>query len=200
MVRSGRGPSPFPAWRSLLPGANHRILPEAAPARRGGRRIGSAIALLPLLACCGLLPPASTLARRSRWALGVLALLAGAALLPSAPAEAQTVVDLVSNTSKPKDGVIGGRVAQSFRTGANVLGYTLSGIRFSVSTFGSVTFKIREDVGGNPGGSELATLSGNVNTYDLYTLTAPAGVTLNPNTRMCLEVGGNYQRLILRAV
>ena len=63
MVRSGRGPSPFRAWRSLLPGANHRILPEAAPARRGGRCIGSAIALLPLLACCGLLPPASTLAR-----------------------------------------------------------------------------------------------------------------------------------------
>ena len=63
-----------------------------------------------------------------------------------------------------------------------MLGYTLSGIRFSVSTFGSVTFKIREDVGGNPDGSELATLSGNVNTYDLYTLTAPAGVTLNPNT------------------
>lgn len=92
------------------------------------------------------------------------------------------MVDLVSNISKPKAGSFVGRSAQSFRTGANVLGYTLSGIRFSVDTFGSVTFKIREDVGGNPGGSELATLSGNVNTSDLYTLTASAGVTLNPNT------------------
>ena len=92
------------------------------------------------------------------------------------------MVDLVSNTSKPYGGVIAGRPAQSFRTGANVLGYTLSGIRFYVGYSGSVTFKIREDVGGSPGGSELATLSGNMNRSGLYTLTAPAGVTLNPNT------------------
>ena len=91
MVRSGRGPSPFPAWRSLLPGADRRILPEAAPARRGGRRIGPAIALLPLLVCCGLLPSAPTLTRRSRWAWAYFSLLAGAALLLPAQVQAQSV-------------------------------------------------------------------------------------------------------------
>ena len=42
--------------------------------------------MLPLLACCGLLPPAPTLAWHTRRALGVLFLLAGASFLPPAPA------------------------------------------------------------------------------------------------------------------
>ena len=103
MVRSGRGPWAFRAWRPLSPGAGCPTLPEAAPTWRGGKRqrIDSALALLPLLVCRGLLPPAPTLARRSRWAMGVLSLLAGAVLLPPAPAQAQTTTTFWSATLTP---------------------------------------------------------------------------------------------------
>ena len=74
---------------------------EPPPARHGGRRIGSALALLSLPACCGAVPPAPNLGRRSRWTLlAALSLLAGAALLPPAPARAQTSITLISNTGQ----------------------------------------------------------------------------------------------------
>ena len=72
-----------------------------------------------------------------------------------------------------------------------MLGYTLSGIRFSVEAKNLVTFEIREGSGGHPVGSLLATLSGNANAFDGNILTAPAGVTLNPNTTYWLISRGS---------
>ena len=84
MVRGWSGPWPSSVRRLLFPGGGRR-----AGVRRG---IGSAVTLLPLLVCCGLLPPLPALPRRTRWAAGSLIVsLASLALLPPAPAEAQTI-------------------------------------------------------------------------------------------------------------
>ena len=84
MVRGWSGPWPSSVRRLLFPGGGGR-----SGVRRG---IGSAVTLLPLLVCCGLLPPLPALPRRTRWAAGTLIVsLASLALLPPAPAEAQTI-------------------------------------------------------------------------------------------------------------
>ena len=108
--------------------------------------MGSALALLSLLGCCGLLPPAATLAQRSRWALGVLSLLAGAVLLPPDTAQAQTTtvwtatltVDQFSAFSSIYRGC-GGNVADSCATGLNTDDFTYGGTTFHIQSLNQVT-------------------------------------------------------------
>ena len=72
-------------------GGSRRIVSESTTAPGGRRGIGSALALLSLLACCGLVPPAPALTRRTRWAAGIfIASLASLALLTPELAKAQT--------------------------------------------------------------------------------------------------------------
>ena len=164
---------------------------------RGGRRIGSALALVSLLGCCGLLPPAPNLGRRSRWALGVLSLLAGAVLLPPAPAEAQTTVN-VSNISQTSSGNIGatrGEAKTRFATGGTTGGTTSA--RYTLS---NVTIPAGSSIGGgldasiyNASGSDPGNLVGNLACGNLgantsnVTCTA-SSVTLSGNTTYFLSL------------
>ena len=199
MVRSGRGPSPFRAWHSLLPGAGCQILPEAAPTwRAGGRCIGPAIALLPLLACCGLLPSTTALARRSRWALGVLSLLAGVVLLPPAPAEAQTTIDLVSNFNETLDTDTRRttyRAAQSFTTGANSGGYILTEVKLRAHTTDASVVVIQQDSSGLTG-NIVATLTGGGTNIGIRTYTAPRNTTLSASTKYWVVINdsGSFRK------
>ena len=90
----------------------------------------------------------------ARWAVGLLALLASLALLPSAPAQAQTVVELVSNyyeaNASPTRST-SGKAAQSFTTGANTDGYILTDVRLHAQNVFASVVAIREDNGGLPG-------------------------------------------------
>ena len=174
MVRAGHGPGPFPVRRPLFLG--------------GGR---SALALLPLLVCCGLAPSAPALPRRTRWAVGVLlASLASLVLLPPAPAGAQSSTTLISNTgqsnSTPGNNTLDH--AQAFTTGSHSRGYTLTAVRIQVVTVGTSSWNTSEvgiwsDSAGVPG-AKLATLAAPASvTNGLNTFTAAGGgVQLSANT------------------
>ena len=99
---SGVGSLLFPSGaRCAGPGGGgRRILPGTTTAPGVRKGIGSALALLPLLVCCGLASPAPALTRRTRWAAGILvASLASLALLTPEPAKAQTT-GTVSNITQ----------------------------------------------------------------------------------------------------
>ena len=113
-------------------------------------------------------------------------------LAVSAAAQAQTVTTLVSNTDSQHDGGSTGNVrAQSFETGFNTGGYTISEvhIRFG-SAFGRTTLvKIRADAGGEPG-DLVATLTnpGTLSSNRFNTFTAPPGTTLDASTTYWISV------------
>ena len=83
--------------------------------------------------------------------------------------------------------------AQSFETGANLGGYTVSEVDLAltaVSSVSSTIVKIRENNGGAPG--ELVTTLTNPGTlteYSLNTFTAPPGTTLAASTTYWLTMG-----------
>ena len=121
--------------------------------------------------------------------LGALALFALLLTMQPPPAQAQAVTDLVSNTAGSSSGSSNSFAAQSFTTGANAGGYTLSEVRIKISTTGSTSMKIREDSSGAPG-SELATLTNpsSIVANSLNTFTAPSGTTLAANTTYWVSV------------
>ena len=165
----------------------------AAPGAVGGR-IGSALALVPLLACCGLAhasPP-----RRSRWALlGALSLVAGAVLLPSAPAQARSVS--VSNISQPNTGTgyyIGGSsqaLINKFTTGGTTDdSYALNTVVLDLTgAAGQYNVSIHE-IRRNRLGARVGTLTGTASSAaGRKTYTAPAsGIVLRGGTSYFLQI------------
>ena len=113
-------------------------------------------------------------------------------LAVSAAAHAQTVTTLVSNTDSQHDGGSTGNVrAQSFETGFNTAGYTISEVRIRFgSAFGRTTLvKIRADAGGEPG-DLVATLTnpGTLSSNRFNTFTASPGTTLDASTTYWISV------------
>ena len=92
---------------------------------------------------------------------------------------------LVSNThlSEPASNDL--LQAQSFETGPNASGYTISEVdmRLGLASGRSTSVKIREDNAGEPG-DLVKTLAnpGTLTSHSLNTFTAPAGTTLAPST------------------
>ena len=109
--------------------------------------------------------------------------------LGAAPAQAQTVTTLVSNTDF---GVLSAGVAniqaQSFTTGANGAGYEISEIRIRVLSLPLVlpdnSVKLRADDGGKPGGlvADLMDPATFVGANQSNTFTVPEGTILDPQT------------------
>ena len=130
--------------------------------------------------------------------LAALALLAAALFVaPALPggtgaAQAQTPTTLVSNTGQATDGNSTTSIqAQSFTTGDNADGYTLSAVKVKLQQTqrpaGGDVVKIFSNSSGAPG-SEVATLvtpaglAGSGSVSGTYTFAAPANTTLTANT------------------
>ena len=106
------------------------------------------------------------------------------AALITVPLYAQEVTTLVSNTTETSNSSSNGTHAQSFRTGTNPTGYTITEVGIQLGTFVSgatqTVTKISDDDGGEPG-NVLATLTNpTILGNSLNTFTAPAGTTLDP--------------------
>ena len=101
--------------------------------------------------------------------------------------ERHTATTLVSNTHLSATDSKSSFIAQSFETGANLGGYTVSEVDISLgdvhSRGTSTRIRIREDNGGEPG-ALVATLTNpaSLTTDSLNTFTAPAGTTLAAST------------------
>ena len=106
-------------------------------------------------------------------------------LAMSTAAQAQTLTTFVSNTGLTEDpNSTSGFNAQSFTTGTNVGGYTISevSIRLKDVAGRNTRVRIREDSGGEPAtGNPVATLTnpGTLTEESLNTFMAPTGTTLN---------------------
>ena len=100
--------------------------------------------------------------------------------------ETGTVTTLVRNTTETSNSSSNGTHAQSFRTGTNPTGYTITEVRIllgvDVPGNNQTAAKISEDDGGEPG-NVVATLTNPSSLLPeiLNTFTAPAGTTLQPN-------------------
>ena len=99
---------------------------------------------------------------------------------------------LVSNTHLSPLGNAGDYEAQSFETGANAGGYTVSGIdmQLGFASGYSTTVKIRENNADNEPGDLVATLTnpGTLTDNSLNTFTAPAGTRLDASTTYWITV------------
>ena len=125
-------------------------------------------------------------------------LLAAFAALPPLQAQAQAVTPttFVSNTGQiPEADASNNLLAQSFRTGANTDGYTVSDVQIrQAETVGKSTrVRIRKNNSGEPatGNRDLVAIltnPGSLTENSLNTFTAPAGTTLDPNTRYWITV------------
>ena len=106
-------------------------------------------------------------------------------LAMSTAAQAQTLTTFVSNTGLTEDpNSTSGFNAQSFTTGTNVGGYTISevSIRLKDVAGRNTRVRIREDSGGEPAtGNPVATLTnpGTLTEESLNTFMAPTGTTLD---------------------
>ena len=190
--REGTGGFPAGRHRTLraCPGPARRLHGEDCGDRehRGAGRCGTgAPARRPLPEfLAGALPRLTA----SAAALIVFALVF---LSGALPASAQTV-DLVSNTGETLgSGGDDAYQAQSFTTGANADGYTISEVQISMfGTSGARTsVKIRDNNADNEPGDLVATLTnpGSLSTtQSLHTFTAPANTTLAANTTYWISV------------
>ena len=125
-------------------------------------------------------------------------LLAAFAALPPLQTQAQAVTPttFVSNTAQiPEADADDNILAQSFRTGANTDGYTVSDVHIRLAeTVGKNTqVRIRKNNSGEPAmgnGDLVATLTNpsGLTENSLNTFTAPADTTLDPNTRYWITV------------
>ena len=99
---------------------------------------------------------------------------------------------LVSNTHLTPLGNAGDYEAQSFETGTNAGGYTVSGIdmQLGFASGYSTTVKIRENNADNEPGDLVATLTnpGTLTDNSLNTFTAPAGTRLDASTTYWISV------------
>ena len=101
--------------------------------------------------------------------------------------ETNPVTTLVSNTSETSNSSSNGTHAQSFRTGTNPTGYTITEVRLLLGEYvagnNQTAAKISENNGGEPG-NVVATLTNpsSLLPETLNTFTAPAGTTLEPST------------------
>ena len=118
----------------------------------------------------------------------LLVVLAGDLALP---AQAQTATTLVSNTAETAVGGSSNFLAQSFETGANATGYTVTEvqIRVSTATSRSTSLRIREDDGGEPGALVATFMNpASPTSQSLNTFTAPANTTLEASTTYWISV------------
>ena len=127
-----------------------------------------------------------------------MALVAVAALFALPPqAQAQTLTTLVSNTGEAlANGVTSSINAQSFVTGFNAGGYTISAVQIRLKSVSGKTtvVRIREDDNGNPGDltlADVATLTNpaSLSSYDINMFTAPPGTTLAASTTYWITTG-----------
>ena len=120
-------------------------------------------------------------------------LLAAFAALLALPAQAQTTaITLVSNTAESAGVGSGQFGAQSFETGSNTGGYTISEVNIHVRTASgkSTSVKIRENNASDEPGALVATLNNpaTLTSNGLNTFTAPAGTTLAADTTYWISV------------
>ena len=115
-------------------------------------------------------------------------LLAVFAALLALPAQAQGLTTFVSNTHISDLRTAGLFIAQSFETGANPDGYTISNVQIMLHASSNpsalTSAKIREYNASDEPGDLVATLTnpGTLVSDSLNTFTAPAGTTLDANT------------------
>ena len=120
------------------------------------------------------------------------------AVLITLPLYAQEVTTLVSNASETRSGSENGAHAQSFRTGTNPDGYTITEVQIHLGTHQLTTHvaiaKIHENNSGEPG-NDIATLTNSTTLLadSLNTFTAPAGTTLEPSTTYWVVVNDGVQ-------
>ena len=123
--------------------------------------------------------------------VALIALLVTLATLLAPPLQAQSLTTFVGNTSGSGTADSDNFQAQSFETGANEGGYTVSQVYILLDDASgkSTSVSIKEDNGGVPG--ELVTALANPGTlesYKLNTFTAPAGTTLAASTTYWLTL------------
>ena len=149
---------------------NDTALMRAEPGRQGSLRVRSLVAR----------------------ALTAVLFVAFAAL-PALPLQAQTVTTLVSNTGQTVNTSGSSHFqAQSFVTGDNTGGYTITEVQIRLRTVTSgdtTTVKIKEDDSGAPG-NLVATLTNpaTLTSSALNTFTAPANATLDASTPYWISV------------
>ena len=100
--------------------------------------------------------------------------------------ETNPVTTLVSNTSETSNSSSNGTHAQSFQTGTNATGYTITEVRIRLGAYApgndQTVVKIRENDGGEPGNVVAAlTNPSSLLPEALNTFTAPASTTLDPS-------------------
>ena len=115
----------------------------------------------------------------------------GTPLTYTVTVERHTANTLVSNTHLSANASTTSFTAQSFETGANTGGYTVSEVdmRLGLASGRSASVKIREDADNEPG-DLVATLTnpGTLTDNSLNTFTAPAGTTLAASTTYWITV------------
>ena len=120
------------------------------------------------------------------------------AVLITLPLYAQEVTTLVSNASETSSGSENGAHAQSFRTGTNPDGYTITEVQIHLGTHQLTTHvaiaKIHENNSGEPG-NDVATLTNPTTLLAdrLNTFTAPSNTTLEPSTTYWVVVNDEVQ-------
>ena len=123
--------------------------------------------------------------------VALIALLATLATLLATPLQAQSLTTFVTNTSGSGAADSNDFQAQSFETGANLGGYTVSEVEILLGDVSgkSTSVSIKEDNGGEPG-NLVTTLTnpGTLTTYDLNTFTAQPVITLAASTTYWLTV------------
>ena len=100
--------------------------------------------------------------------------------------ETNPVTTLVRNTTETSNSSSNGTHAQSFRTGTNPTGYTITEVRIRLGAYApgndQTVVKIRENDGGEPGNVVAAlTNPSSLLPEALNTFTAPASTTLDPS-------------------
>ena len=117
-------------------------------------------------------------------------------LLMAIKGTAIPTISLVSNTHLSTSLNTNHVLAQSFETGANLDGYTVSqvDIRFGFTSGKSTTVKIRKNNADNQPGNLVTTLTnpGTLTADSLNTFTAPAGTTLDARTTYWISVNEGF--------